>query len=220
MTAEARPGHAMPPAGSRLVRVAVQAADPISRAGLTSYLDSCPELVIVPTERLADVLVIAPERLSAGALSGMRRLAEGARRIPVVLVIDQVSESGLLAAVECHVVAILPRATTGEQLLGSVLAAADGGAVMPPQLLGELLKHVERLQREILAPQGLNAAGLNSREVDVLRLMADGMDTSQIADQLCYSERTVKNVIYGLTTRLNLRSRSHAVAYALRAGVI
>ena len=210
----------MPPAGSRRVRVAVQAADPISRAGLTSHLDSRPELVIVPTERLADVLVIAPERLSAGVLSGMRRLAEEAGSKPVVLVIDQVSETDLLAAVECRVVAILPRATTGEQLLGSVLAAAAGGAIMPPQLLGELLKHVERLQREVLAPQGLNAAGLSSREVDVLRLMADGMDTSQIADQLCYSERTVKNVIYGLTTRLNLRSRSHAVAYALRAGVI
>jgi DNA-binding NarL/FixJ family response regulator len=219
MTAEAREGHAMPPAGSHRIRVAVQAADPISRAGLTSYLDSRPELVIVPTARLANVLVIAPERLSAGVLAEMRKVAEGVRK-PVVLVIDQVSESDLLAAVECRVVAILHRAATGEQLLGSVLAAAAGGAVMPPQLLGELLKHVERLQREVLAPQGLNTAGLSSREVDVLRLMADGMDTGQIADQLCYSERTVKNVIYGLTTRLNLRSRSHAVAFALRAGVI
>jgi len=54
----------------------------------------------------------------------------------------------------------------------------------------------------------------------VLRLMADGMDTGEIARNLSYSERTVKNIIYAITTRLSLRNRSHAVAYAMRAGVI
>lgn len=87
-------------------------------------------------------------------------------------------------------------------------------------LTGELLKHVERLQREILTPHGLNASGLTPREIDVLRLMADGMDTAEIGRTLCYSERTVKNVIHGVTRRLKLRNRSHAVAYALRAGTI
>jgi len=92
--------------------------------------------------------------------------------------------------------------------------------VMPPNLVGELLKHIERLQRDVLTPHGLNASGLTPREIDVLRLMADGFDTSEIAGELCYSERTVKNVIYGLTHRLKLRNRSHAVAYALRSGMI
>jgi DNA-binding CsgD family transcriptional regulator len=91
---------------------------------------------------------------------------------------------------------------------------------MPPNLVGELLKHIERLQRDVLTPHGLTAAGLTPREVDVLRLMADGLDTAEIAGKLCYSERTVKNVIYGVTHRLKLRNRSHAVAYALRSGLI
>jgi DNA-binding NarL/FixJ family response regulator len=50
--------------------------------------------------------------------------------------------------------------------------------------------------------------------------MADGLDTGEIAGELCYSERTVKNVIYEMTSRLNLRNRPHAVAYAMQAGVI
>jgi DNA-binding CsgD family transcriptional regulator len=91
---------------------------------------------------------------------------------------------------------------------------------MPPNLVGELLKHIERLQRDVLTPFGLNASGLTPREIDVLRLMADGLDTGEIAGKLCYSERTVKNVIYGVTHRLKLRNRSHAVAYALRSGMI
>jgi DNA-binding NarL/FixJ family response regulator len=56
--------------------------------------------------------------------------------------------------------------------------------------------------------------------VEVLRLVADGLDTSEIARQLAYSERTVKNVLHDVTSRLQLRNRSQAVAYALRQGFI
>lgn len=54
----------------------------------------------------------------------------------------------------------------------------------------------------------------------MLRLTADGFDTGEIAGRLCYSERTVKNVIYGVTHRLKPHNRSHAMAYALRTGMI
>jgi DNA-binding NarL/FixJ family response regulator len=56
--------------------------------------------------------------------------------------------------------------------------------------------------------------------VDVLRLVADGWDTNDIAEKLCCSVRTVKNVVYTLTNRLKLRNRVHAVAYAMQAGVL
>jgi DNA-binding NarL/FixJ family response regulator len=204
------------------VRVALHAPDAVTYAGLASFLASSPGIDVLPEADGADsdVRVVCCEELSSGVLAMLRHSA-AATRLPVVLVIDGITESELLTAVECRVVAILPRvAISGERLVHSVRAAAAGGGVMPPNLVGELLKHIERLQREVLAPNGLNAAGLTTREVDVLRLMADGHDTHEIAGQLCYSERTVKNVIYGLTKRLNLRSRSHAVAYALRTGMI
>jgi DNA-binding NarL/FixJ family response regulator len=51
-------------------------------------------------------------------------------------------------------------------------------------------------------------------------LLAEGMDTVEIAQRLNYSERTVKNIIHGLLSRMKLRNRSHAVAYALRNGVM
>ena len=51
-------------------------------------------------------------------------------------------------------------------------------------------------------------------------MIADGHDTKEIALELCYSERTVKNIIHDLTTRLQLRNRAHAVAYAVRQGLI
>jgi DNA-binding NarL/FixJ family response regulator len=202
--------------------VAVEVSDPITHRGITSYLGSRPEVTVLPRDRRtdADVVVLAPGRLDLRVLSGMRRAAREHRR-PTVLVTNEVKGSGLLVAVECGVVAVLPRmAATGEQLVQCVLAAASGAGMLPPELVGELLKHIERLQQDVLEPHGLNTAGMNQREVDVLRLMSEGFDTAEIAAKLCYSERTVKNIIHGLTNRLNLRSRPHAVAYALRSGMI
>ena len=91
---------------------------------------------------------------------------------------------------------------------------------MPADLLGRLLEQVGYVQRQMLAPRGLTFSGLTDREIDVLKLVADGLDTNEVADRLCYSERTVKNVIHDVTTRLRLRNRTHAVAYALRQGLI
>jgi DNA-binding NarL/FixJ family response regulator len=77
-----------------------------------------------------------------------------------------------------------------------------------------------RLQREVLAPRGIGPAGLSEREIDVLRMLAEGHDTAAIANSLAYSDRTIKNIIHDVTVRLNLRNRSHAVAYAVKSGLI
>ena len=98
--------------------------------------------------------------------------------------------------------------------------AAAGAGEVPADLLGRLLEQVGRLQRQVLSPRGLTFAGLTPRETEVVRLVADGLDTSEIALRMSYSERTVKNVLHDLTTRLQLRNRTHAVAYAVREGLI
>jgi DNA-binding NarL/FixJ family response regulator len=74
--------------------------------------------------------------------------------------------------------------------------AASGDGVLPPNLIGELLKHVERLRREVLAPHEFDSAGLSPREIQVLRLMSEGLDTIEIAGELCCSEHTGKNISY------------------------
>jgi DNA-binding NarL/FixJ family response regulator len=82
------------------------------------------------------------------------------------------------------------------------------------------MSEVERHQRQVLSPRGLTFAGLTEREIAVLRLLAEGLDTAEVGERLFFSERTVKNVIHDLTSRLDLRNRTHAVAYAIRHGLI
>ncbi|WIX98198.1 response regulator transcription factor [Amycolatopsis mongoliensis] len=203
------------------VRVGVQAADSITEVGLASFLRTSRRLEVVDpgtvTER--DVQVVQADRLTPQVAADLR--AEHCAAVPKVLLIDDLRDSDVLSAVECGVVVVLPRSrTSGDGLVEAVVAAASGRGLLPPDLLGRLLDGIRRLQHDVLTPRGLGAAGLTAREVDVLRLMAEGLDTSEIAGELCYSERTVKNVIYEMTSRLNLRNRPHAVAYAMQAGVI
>jgi DNA-binding NarL/FixJ family response regulator len=63
-------------------------------------------------------------------------------------------------------------------------------------------------------------AGLTGRDLDVLRLLADGRSTAVIAEDLAYSESTIKNVIHDLVRQLGARNRAQAVAMAIRAGAI
>ncbi|MTD55825.1 helix-turn-helix transcriptional regulator [Amycolatopsis pithecellobii] len=202
------------------LRIAVSALDPIAVAGLTNCLASRSGVTVVSRAQPADVdvVVAACERLSARAVNMLRTLA-GELGKPIVLVLSEIREVELLTAVECRVVALLPRsAVTDDRLVRAAETAAAGG--VPANLLGKLVEQAEALHRERMSPDGLDDANLTPREIEVLRLMADGLDTSEIADRLRYSERTVKNVIYAVTNRLQLRNRSHAVAYAMRAGVI
>ena len=143
----------------------------------------------------------------------------GAHRVLVVA--GRLDDAAVLAVTEAGACGLLRRAdAVPERLVPAIQAAAAGDGTVPPDLLGRLLQQIGRLQRQVLHPRGLTFGGLTDREVKVLKLVADGWDTSEIADDLSYSERTVKNIIHDVTSRLQLRNRSHAVAYALRQGLI
>jgi DNA-binding NarL/FixJ family response regulator len=205
-----------------LVRVLVQAPDPLAYTAIAGHLESRANIEVIQDMRLADVdvAVVVADRMSVNLMSSLRALKKTVG-VPVVLIPQEISRTGLLTAVECNVVAVLPRpAATSERIEEAVLTAVTGGGLLPATMVGELIRQVERLQREVLSPAGLHVSGLTPREIDVLRLMSDGLDTAEIASKLCFSERAVKRIVFGVTKRLKLKNRPHAVAYALRMGVI
>ncbi|ASU81291.1 helix-turn-helix transcriptional regulator [Actinopolyspora erythraea] len=186
------------------------------------YLGTRPGIEVVPAEASTpvDVVVVVAERLTVQVASTLRGLKANLNA-PVIMILCETAREDLVTAVECNVVAVLPRAAArGERIEEAVRTAAEGGGLLPSSMLGELLKRFERLQREALSSDGLHSSGLTTREIDVLRLMSHGFDTSEIAEELNSSERAVKRVVSGVTGRLNLRNRPHAVAYALRMGAI
>jgi DNA-binding NarL/FixJ family response regulator len=200
----------------------VYASDPISQAGVVSQLRPRPEILIVDDSDLdrAEVAVIVTEVLDEQTVRVLRAVQRGG--VPrTLLVAGLLDDAALAAAAEAGVSGLVRRSeATPERLARVVVRLAAGQGEVPTDLLGRLLTQVGRLQRQVLQPRGLAFSGLSDRETQVLRLVADGHGTAEIATKLCYSERTVKNVLHDVTSRLQLRNRSHAVAYALREGLI
>lgn len=202
------------------VRVSVFANDPVSAMGIGGELRLRPDVLVVDPGDDTDVVVVVTDEVDNAAVCAVRAARRDGRP-RVVLVVTRLDDAGLLAAVEAGACGMLRRSeAVAERVAEAVVTAAKGDGAVPPDLLGRLLNQVSRLQRHVLGPRGLSLNGFTDREVDVLRLLSEGWDTAEIASKLAYSERTVKNVIHDITARHQLRNRSHAVAYALRAGVI
>jgi len=233
--------------GTVLVRV--HALDPISECGILTQLKECPDIRVTDTVRAGGTRndhwlpkhVGSPynsgnhdaerDAIPAVALAVADSIDDAATRwlralhqcdgLPIVLVVGQLDAGALITVIESGVRAVVRRCEATPQRLAQLLrGTADSRCELPPDLLGQLLDQVGHLNRSLLAPRGLGLNGLTHRESDILRLVADGLSTREVASQLAYSERTIKAVIQELTTRLALRNRAHAVAYAVRNGWI
>ncbi len=166
----------------------------------------------------ADVIVVDPHRFGGSSL--VRRLVDDtcAR---VVVCSAQRDPDEVLAIIQAGAIGYLCKETLTPDALGSAaLAAAQGAGVLAPELLGEFMQGLSRVSRELLEPNGLSLSRLSTREQQVLSLVAEGHSTREVASGLHYSERTVKNVLHDVVTKLNARTRSQAVAEAVRQGLI
>ncbi|MFJ5967815.1 LuxR C-terminal-related transcriptional regulator [Streptomyces sp. NPDC093060] len=210
------------PARPNRVTVALYAADPVLRIGVVQQLRQRPEVDLVDemdADR-AQVSLVVVDSVDDDVAALLNRLRHN-NATHTGLVVGTLGAGGLQRVIECGVAAVLRRAEADQdQLLRLVLALANGEGMLPGDLLGKLLSHVGSLQRSALDHGSLSLSTLTTREADMLRLVSEGLDTAEIARKTAYSERTVKNVLHEIITRLQLRNRAHAVGYALRNGLI
>jgi DNA-binding NarL/FixJ family response regulator len=195
--------------------VAVHALDPISREGVLHQLRRHPEIEVreeAETEP-GTVALFVHGTFDDAVQTRLRRVVRGAGA-RAVLVVSALLDAQLMDVIECGVDAVVWRhEATEERLVQAIVAAARGDANLPAGLLGRLI-------RQLGGEPGCPTAGFTPRELDVLRLLAEGRKSGEIAAELSCSERTVTHVVYGITSRLQLRNREQAVAYALRGGYI
>lgn len=208
------PNHTAAPA---VVRANVLALDPLLEAGAASALRDCPDIEVTGATGPADVTVMIVDRVTRQVLDAVRDIRRAEHGPGVVLVATELDAAHALHAVAAGVRGLLRRhQAASASLARTVLAAATGDCTVPPDLLDDLLGQTAA------GPAGdaLAGGGLDERERAVLRLVADGRDTDEIARALSYSARTVTGVLHDVTHRFRLRNRAHAVAFAMRAGLL
>jgi DNA-binding NarL/FixJ family response regulator len=208
------------------VRVFVCDPHSIYRRGLAASLELLEDVEYVahagsireawedPALLSSDIVLV--ETAMEGGREFVGNVAESASARVIVCTSD-CTEDDVLAAIQAGAVGFLRKDTlTPESLGAAVRAAASGTGVVAPDLLGSLLRS---LTPDVLEGRPAHAR-LSDREQQVLALIAAGHPTREVAERLCYSERTVKNVLHDVVTKLNARSRSQAVAFAVREGLI
>jgi DNA-binding NarL/FixJ family response regulator len=217
------------PADELLVRVS--AADEQIRSRVLALLGRTAMVVARPSTP-GPVVVLAAAATIDEALAGCAP-AERPDVRGLVLAADTFPAGAVIRAVAAgaHVMVRLGQATPG-QLADAVLAAVRGDGRLPAEAMAQLVARPARPARPAPAarwpdgPAGAAAvpaavpAALTARQAAVLALMADGLGNAAIARELGCSEHTIKNVIYDLTARLQVRNRAQAVACAIRAGII
>jgi DNA-binding NarL/FixJ family response regulator len=200
----------------------VYSVDPILQMGVSGQLRGRPEVEVVDGTSFdaAKVAIVVCDTVDEDTARSVRAIVRNGE-IRVVLVVGQLDDNSLIAGIEAGACGFMRRGeAVPEKLAAAVLSAAAGDGTVPPDLLGRLLTHVSNVQAQVLSPRGMTLSGMSEREIQVLRLVSEGLETTEIAERLCYSERTVKGVIHEITTRLRLKNRAQAVAYAVRQGLI
>jgi DNA-binding NarL/FixJ family response regulator len=201
-------------------RVWVDDPNGIFRRGIVSCLQAEGFQVVGESEQLApeprfnevDILLFD---LEDGGLQRAVRAATGAD-VRLVGLARLAREETLFDAVEAGLAGYLIRSElTPASLTGCIAAVARGAGTLPPKLLARLFEGMAKGGK-----RGATAGQLANRELEVLGLLASGGDTRDIAAEMCYSERTVKNIVHDTLVKMNCRTRAQAVAVATRQGYI
>jgi NarL family two-component system response regulator LiaR len=205
----------------------------IVRKGLRFYLSARSEIAIVGeagdaqsavegvAEHVPDVVLMdlvlplqpGTEPTDQGGVQATRRIRQVSPHTQVVVLTSFSRDELIFSAIKAGALSYLLKDADAETVLHAIHAASRGEAILHPRI-------AKRLMAEVIAPGHDPTATLTAREMEVLRLVAQGYTNAKIAAALVISERTVKAHVSNLLGKLHLSDRTQAAVYAWREGLV
>lgn len=168
-------------------------------------------------EHAPDVVVMDLSMPGLGGVEATRLIIDEAPHTSVVVLTVSEEASDVVDAIVAGACGYLLKSASIDELIAGIRAAAAGDALISPGIAGRLLSHV----REQATPASPSpATQLSARELDVLKLVAEGKDNAEIAAELFISPKTVKNHISNILMKLQISNRIQAAVYAVRRGIV
>jgi NarL family two-component system response regulator LiaR len=213
-----------------MVRLLVVDDHDLFRAGLASLLSAEDGIEVVgqasggkmgvrlATELRPDVVLMDVRMPDLAGPEATRLILEREPEIKVLALTVSSDDADVSAVLQAGAVGFLAKDTPIDSLVVAVNAAASGAAWLSPRAAEVVLGRI-RTVAPAPPPDSKSLEQLSEREIDVLRLIADGMENAEIADALNISPRTAKNHVSNILAKLGLPSRVQAAVYAVRQGV-
>jgi DNA-binding NarL/FixJ family response regulator len=228
----ANPAGPAGPADRPPTRVVVVDDQETVRAGFRALIDTQADLQVVGVaadgaEALdlcrrtdPDVVVMDVRMPRMDGIEATRRILDGGGPKPRVLVLTTFDlDEYVYDALRAGASGFLLKDATAERLFEAVRLVASGDALLAPSVTRRLIDEFARLRPATAArPEALHA--LTPREVDVLRLVAEGLSNGEIAERLVVGEETVKTHVSRILMKLGLRDRTQAVVVAYESGLV
>jgi len=217
-------------AGREELRVLVVDDHDLFRTGLRSLLDehgvhvvgeasNGEQAVRLARELAPDVIVMDLNMPGMSGVEATRKISDIAplTRVVVLTISDQ--DADVLDAIVSGACGYLLKDASIDDLLRGIRSAAVGESLISPHIAAKVL---QRVRASNTLPGGADAirSELSDREIEVLKLIANGKDNAQIARELFISPKTVKNHISNILMKLQIENRIQAAVYAVRSGIV
>jgi two-component system NarL family response regulator len=216
------------------IRVLIVDDHALFRRGLEMVLDEEDDIELVgqasdgaeatqrAAESLPDVVLMDVRMPKSSGIEACRAMKEAAPSTKIVMLTISDEEEDLFEAIREGASGYLLKDIPLDEVADAVRAVHGGQSLISPSMAGKLLTEFATLARrgEEQPPQQVPAPKLTEREMEVLKLVAKGMNNRDIARELFISENTVKNHVRNILEKLQIHSRMEAVMIALRDKLI
>ena len=216
--------------GDRPLRVLIVDDHDFFRAGVRSVLTEHGIEVVgeggsgdtalpLAQRRSPDVILMDLNMPGMTGIEATRQLVESGETTPVVVLTVSAREEDVVDALEAGATGYLLKNAAPDEIVRSVRAAADGDAPLSAGVARHLVQR-SRVRPGKMETASRVAEALSEREIEVLRLLADGLDNTQIGAQLHLSPATVKRDVSSILAKLEVANRVQAAIRGVQTGLI
>src|SRR5215216_2737849 len=198
------------------------------REGVRAFLETLPDITVVAEagsgkealklaeEHVPDVALVDLIMPGMDGVEVTRRLATSSPRTNVVILSSYHEDEHVFPAIRAGALSYVLKEVGPDELADAVRKAASGEAVLHPRVAARVVRELHGARRA--EPNVFH--DLSDRELEVLKLIAEGLHNSEIAGRLYVSEKTVKSHVSNILSKLHLADRTQAAVYAWREGVV
>ncbi|MCB9078274.1 MAG: response regulator transcription factor [Anaerolineaceae bacterium] len=200
----------------------------VVRQGVRAFLETQPGIMVVAEadsgeasiqlvqEHAPDVVLMDLVMPGMDGVETTRQVKKVSPRTQIIVLTSYHQDEYIFPAIRAGALSYLLKDAQPEELANAVRKAAKGEAVLHPRVAARVVQELHGVRQDSPNP----FTELSDRELEVLRLIADGLNNADIAEQLVISEKTVKSHVSNILSKLHLGDRTQAAVYAWREGVV